>query len=243
MTHRSEIVVGRLPVLACLQAGKRRAETLYIYRGATDIHSILDNAGHTPVKRVERKALDQLSGGVVHQGVVLRAAPLQVLSLDDWLCAHVEPEQALVILDGIQDPQNFGGIARSAAACGAAGILFAKDRAAPITAAAMKAAAGGMEYIDLVQVTNLARALVRLKEGGFWLAALDAGATQPLWDANLKGRIAFIIGSEGEGIRHLVRQQADFALSIPIAGEIASLNASVSAGIILAEWLRQHRRD
>ncbi len=239
--HRSEIVVGRLPVLACLSAGKRRASVLYMARQVNDVNDILERARGLPVERVERQALDRIAGGVTHQGVALRAEPLPVLELDAWLDVNTSPGQAVVILDGLEDPQNFGAIARSAAACGVSGLLFTKDRSAPITTAAMKAAAGGMEYIDLIQTTNLSRALDQLKQARFWIAALEADAPRTIWDADLRGRMAFIIGGEGGGIRRLVRKRADFTLAIPLVGAITSLNASVSAGVVLAEWLRQRQ--
>ena len=158
---------------------------------------------------------------------------------------HGESRQVLVVLDGIEDPQKFGAIVRSAAACGASGVLFAKDRSSPVTTAAMKAAAGGMECVDLIQATNLVRSLEQIKEVGFWITALDADAETVLWDNDLTGRVAMIIGSEGAGIRRLVREHADFIVSIPLEGVISSLNASVRAGVALAEWMRQNhsRKD
>ena len=239
--HHSEIVVGRLPVLSCLKAKRRRPDCLYVYDRSRDLEEIIACAKDIAVRRTDRKQLDDLSFGVKHQGVVLRAAPLPIFSIEDWMHRHTEANQLLVVLDGIEDPQNFGAIVRSAAACGASGVLFAKDRSSPITTAAMKAAAGGMEYVDLVQATNIVRALEHAKGQRFWIAALDADAKKTLWEADFTGRIAMIIGSEGAGIRRLVREHADFAVSIPLAGAISSLNASVSAGIALAEWLRQNR--
>lgn len=240
-SHHTEIVAGRLPVLVCLQTGQRAAEHLYLCGKSKEFEDILASAGNVPVRYTDRKHLDTLSYGVKHQGVVLRAKPLPVFTVEDWVHRHQESHQMLVVLDGIEDPQNFGAIVRSAAACGASGVLFAKDRASPITTAAMKAAAGGMECVDLIQATNMVRALEHVKKNGFWSTALDAEAETPLWDHDFAGRVAMIIGSEGAGIRRLVREQADFAVSIPLEGVISSLNASVSAGIALAEWRRQHR--
>ena len=240
-SHHTEIVAGRLPVLSCLKAKRRRPECLYVYGDSKELSEILVCAKNVVVKQVDRKQLDDLSFGVKHQGVVLRAAPLPVFTVEDWMHRHKETSQALVILDGIEDPQNFGAIVRSAAACGASGVLFAKDRSSPITTAAMKAAAGGMEYVDLIQATNVVRALEQIKEQGFWIAALDADAKTTVWEADFTGRVAMIIGSEGAGIRRLVREHSDYVVSIPLVGAISSLNASVSAGIALAEWRRQIR--
>ncbi|MCK5861058.1 MAG: 23S rRNA (guanosine(2251)-2'-O)-methyltransferase RlmB [Candidatus Hydrogenedentes bacterium] len=240
--HYSEIIAGRLPVLSCLKAKRRRPDCLYVYGRSKEINEIVACAKNVTVQYTDRKHLDTLSFGVKNQGVVLRAAPLPVFTVEDWVHRHKnEKNQALVVLDGIEDPQNFGAIVRSAAACGASGVLFSKDRSSPITTAAMKAAAGGMEHVDLIQATNLVRALAHIKEQGFWITALDADAKMKLWEVGLTGRVALIIGSEGAGIRRLVCEHADFTVSIPLVGAVSSLNASVSAGIVLAEWIRQTR--
>lgn len=240
-SNHTEIIAGRLPVLVCLQVGCRVPEQLYLCGQSREFEAVLNCAGNVPVQYTDRKHLDTLAHGVKHQGVVLRARPLPVFTAEDWLHRHKESQQALVVLDGIEDPQNFGAIVRSAAACGASGVLFSKDRSSPVTTAAMKAAAGGMECVDLIQATNLVRALKQIKEAGFWITALDADAGKDIWGNDLTGRVALVIGSEGAGIRRLVREHADFIVSIPLEGVISSLNASVSAGVALAEWMRQNR--
>jgi len=241
--HHTEIIAGRLPALVCLQTGRRIPEQLYLCGQPREFEELLACAGKVPVQYTDHKHLDTLSFGVKHQGVVLRARPLPIFTVEDWMHRHPDSSQVLMVLDGIEDPQNFGAIVRSAAACGASGVLFGKDRSSPITTAAMKAATGGMECVDLVQTTNLVRALEYLKENGFWITALDADAEKTIWDADFTGRLAIIIGSEGSGIRRLVREHADFMVSIPLDGIVSSLNASVSAGIALAEWLRQNRKN
>lgn len=234
-----EVVVGRLPARACLDAGKRVVFEAFLHNNAIGLEEIVNALDATKITWVDKKELDKISQGARHQGVVLHVSPLQVLSLSAWLEKHQEPECVLLALDSITDPMNFGAIIRSAAAFGAGGVLFLKDRAAPVNASVVKAAAGGVEYVDLVQASNLARDIQQLKKEGFWVAALEATASKPLWEAPLKGRTAIIIGSEGEGIRRLVREQADFFVSIPMGGALSSLNASVSAGIALTEWARQ----
>ena len=238
---KNDIVVGRVPVLECLRAGKRPAHMLYVQSGARGLENVVAAAGKTPVKQVDRASLDRLARGVLHQGVVLEAGPLPVMDLRQFLDQGLSPEALLVILDGVEDPHNFGAIARSAAACGAGAVLFAKDRAAPLSPAMTKAATGAVEHIDLVEVTNLVRAMGQLQEAGCWLAALEANAAQDLWDADLTGRMGIIIGSEGKGVRRLVRERCDIALRIPLKGAITSLNASVAAGAVLTECLRQRR--
>jgi len=192
-----------------------------------------------PLEECGRRELDALVRGTVHQGVVLEADPLPVHRADRWLASHAQADAVIVALDGVEDPHNFGAIVRSAAAFGAQAVLFAKDRAAPLSPAAVKSAAGGMEYVDLIQATNLVRALDACRKADFWAAALDAAAPQALWEADLAGRLVLVVGAEGKGIRRLVREHCDLHLHIPLAGPIASLNASVSAAIALAECARQ----
>jgi len=234
-------VVGRIPVLECLRAGKRPARRLFVLRHARDLDDIRAVAEGLPIEECDRNQLDQLSGGVVHQGVVLEADPLPLRDAGPWAKGAFGDQAVVVVLDGVEDPHNFGAIVRSAAACGACAVVFGKDRSAPISAAAMKSAAGAMEYIDLVQATNLTRAIEDLKKAGFWIAGLDAAADKTIWEADLKGRIALVVGSEGKGIRRLVREHCDFHLRIPLEGPITSLNASVSAAIAIAECLRQRQ--
>jgi 23S rRNA (guanosine2251-2'-O)-methyltransferase len=207
---------------------------------ADDIREILDAASTSPCERRDRQQLDRLTEGVPHQGVVLEADPLATLSVDEWL--HRIRERTNVcalLLDGVEDPHNFGAVIRSAAAFGSAGVLFGKDRSAPLSMSAMKSAAGAAEYIDLVQITNIPRALAQLKDAGFWISGLDAEGDRSIWNADLRGRCVLVVGSEGRGIRRIVRESCDFLLNIPIEGPITSLNASVSAAVTLAEWKRQ----
>lgn len=212
---------------------------LFVLQGAQGMDAILAEATAVPIEWCSRAALDKIAGNVMHQGVVLEAGPLPFLELDAWLRGVSAPNAVAVVLDGIEDPQNFGAIIRSAAAFGAAGVIFAKDRAAPLSPAVLKAAAGAAEYVDLVRVVNVARALRSMQDAGFWAAAFDADAPRTLWDADLDGKVALVIGGEGRGIRRLVREQCDMLLQIPISGPISSLNASVSAAIALAECARR----
>jgi 23S rRNA (guanosine2251-2'-O)-methyltransferase len=234
-------VAGRIPVFECLRAGKRTARRLFVLRHAKDLDDIRSAAQAIPIEECDRNRLDQLSGGVVHQGVVLEADVLPLYDSGIWVKGAFPDQAVVVILDGVEDPHNFGAIVRSAAACGACAVVFGKDRSAPLSAAAMKSAAGAMEYIDLVQATNISRAIDDLKKVGFWIAGLDAGGEKTIWEADLKGRIALVVGSEGKGIRRLVREHCDFHLRIPLSGPITSLNASVSAAIAIAECLRQRQ--
>ncbi len=214
---------------------------LFLLRDAKGLEAISAAAGPIPVEECSRQELDNLAKGAIHQGVVLEADPLPRVPLDHWLAGSIPADAVVIILDGIEDPHNFGAIVRSASACAASAVVFGKDRSAPISSVAMKSAAGAMEYIDLIEVTNLVRAVEALKKSGFWIAGLDADAEQDLWDADLKGRIGLVVGSEGKGVRRLMTKHCDFHLRIPLSGPITSLNASVSAAIALAECVRQRR--
>lgn len=229
--------------MECLRAKKRKAHRLFMLREAKGLEAVRHAATRAgvPITESSRADLDRLLPDSVHQGVALQADPVPVLHAEVWARSPLPPDALVVALDGVEDPHNFGAIVRSAAACGAYAVLFGKDRAAPISPVSVKSAAGGMEYVDLVQATNLVRSLDTLKKAGCWIAALDAAASQNLWDADLTGRIVLVIGSEGKGIRRLVNQHCDLHLRIPLRGPITSLNASVSAAIALAECLRQRR--
>jgi len=236
-------IAGRIPVLECLRAKKRTARRLFVLASATGLDDIIEEAGGLPIEERSRKELDDLVEGAVHQGVVLEADPMPLMDEKEWLAQELPADAVAVVLDGVEDPHNFGAIVRSASALGASGVLFSKRHAAPLSVASFKSAAGAMEYIDLVEVTNIARALGTLKEEGFWVAGFDAGAPQTLWEADLGGKIALVIGSEGKGMRRLVRETCDFVVRIPLTGPITSLNASVSAAIALAECRRRRAKE
>ncbi len=232
-------IAGRIPVLESLRVRKRKPRRLYVLRDGQGLNEIVDAARDVPVRQVSRQHLDNLSGGVVHQGVVLEAEPLPIQRTETWVRKNFGPDAIVVVLDGVEDPHNFGAIVRSAAACGAAGVVYGRDRAAPVSSASMKSAAGAMEHIDLVEAANVARALGLLKEAGFWVAGFEVDAEKTLWEADLTGRIALVIGSEGKGIRRLVSESCDFHLRIPLPGPVTALNAGVSAAVALVECLRQ----
>ncbi len=238
---QSDLVFGRNSVLECLRAGRRRALALHLLAGGEDLDAIREAARGVTSIETSRAELDRLAKGGVHQGVVLEADPLPLYDLKTWLAKPLAKDAVVVILDGVTDPHNLGAIARSAAAMGAAALVLPEDRAAPLTPTAIKAASGAMEHIDIVRVTNLSRAIGQLKEHEFWIAALDPEGDKTLWEADLGGRIGIVIGSEGSGLRRLVRESCDFAVRIPLPGPIHSLNASVSAAIALAECLRRRQ--
>jgi 23S rRNA (guanosine2251-2'-O)-methyltransferase len=240
--RQGELVTGRIPVLECLRARRRPAKKLYLLATGKGLDELREAARSIPVVNATRDELDRISGEQMHQGAVLQAGPLPLVDLSVWLERDLGPQPFCAVLDEVEDPHNFGAIVRSAAALGAGAVIFGKDRAAPLSPAALKSAAGAMEHIPLIQVVNIARALDDLKKANFWCAALDAVADKDLWHADLKGRTAIVIGNEGDGLRRLVRETCDYTLRIPIAGPITSLNASVSAALALAECARQRAK-
>lgn len=242
------VVFGINPVLEQLRARPDGAEQLFVAEGmlpraqAAEILSRARDAG-VKVQKLPRERLHQLAGGGVHQGVVLEVKGFEYMELEDLMDAEREDAKGraplLVVLDGIQDPQNLGAILRSAHALGAHGVVIPKDRAVGVTGAVLKASAGAAAYTPVARVTNLSRALEALKEAGFWIAAADPEGDQALHQAKLDGALAVVVGAEGPGVRKGVLEHCDFRLRIPMSGEVASLNASVSAALLLYEVQRQ----
>ena len=188
--------------------------------------------------------LDRMAEGGIHQGVVAQvvpAAPLAEEDLED-VVASAGRDLLLLVLDGVQDPHNLGACLRTADAAGAQAVIAPRDRAAGLTAVARKVAAGAAESLPFVQVTNLARTLARLKELGVWLVGTDGEAEQELYQVDLTGPLAVVMGAEGAGMRRLTREACDFTVRLPMAGVVESLNVSVAAGIVLYEARRQRRR-
>ncbi|WNG38115.1 23S rRNA (guanosine(2251)-2'-O)-methyltransferase RlmB [Archangium violaceum] len=239
-------VYGVNPVLESLRAHAERVERLFITEGqlaakaAAEIFSRARDSG-IRVERVPRERLAVMADGGVHQGVVAELRGFEYAELPDLLeAAEASGRPPLfVVLDGIQDPHNFGAIIRSAHALGAHGVIIAKDRAVPVTGVVAKASAGAVEHCLIARVTNLSRTLEELKEAGVWIAAADPHSNEPMWSARLDGPLALVVGAEGAGVRQGVLEHCDFRLRIPMLGQVGSLNASVSAAILLYEAARQ----
>jgi 23S rRNA (guanosine2251-2'-O)-methyltransferase len=240
----AEVVLGRRPTLEALAAGVP-VHRLLVAKGVSPSGVLGDilrlaRASGTPVSFVERSALDRY--GDHHQGVVAVTAGSAYWDLADLLAA-VGERALLFFLDGVTDPHNFGAIARSAEAFGAAGLVIPARRSAGSTPAAMKASAGALLHLPVARVPNLSGAIAAAKAAGFWVVAAEPKAPKPLWAYRFDGRQAVIIGSEGKGVSPLVRRQADDGVSIPLVGRVASLNASVAAALVLYEWARQAAAD
>ena len=235
------VVFGIHAVEEALAAG-RPAERLLVARGrrGAAIEKLVQaaRAASVPVRFVSRAEVDRAAGQGTHQGVVLIAGAKRYVSLEEVIEAASSPG-LIVVLDGVQDPRNLGAVLRSAAAAGADGVIVPERRAAGITPAAEKAAAGAVEHIAVARVTNINRALDDLKDAGYWMAGFDSSAEKAYYEADLTGPVALVLGGEEKGLREQVRKRCDFLVSIPVAGGVESLNVSVAAGIALYEVRRQ----
>ena len=196
-----------------------------------------------PVRFEERAQLDRAAGTREHQGVVALLAARASTSLEQLLASGNSAAEPglLVLLDGVEDPQNLGAIIRTALAAGARGAIIPERRSAGLTEAASRASAGAVAHLPVARVTNLSRAMEQLKEAGYWLVGLDERSTRPNTDVDLAGPVGLVLGGEGKGLHELVRARCDFLVSIPTSGPVRSLNVSVAAGIALFEVVRQRR--
>jgi len=240
------IIYGRQPVVAALRQGKNPLEEILVAEGVggkffSEVRDLARAAG-VRLKQVPRPALDRLCRSANHQGVAARRAVFAYQDLEDLLeslPAHKDPP-LLVVADSITDPMNLGNLCRSALAAGAHGLIIPKDRAAAVTPAVMKAAAGALEFLPVCRVTNLAATLMRLKEADLWVMGAEGDAPQSLYDADLSVPLALVVGGEDTGIRPRVRQQCDALLAIPLASEaVTSLNAAAAGAVALFEIRRQ----
>jgi 23S rRNA (guanosine2251-2'-O)-methyltransferase len=232
------VLAGIHAVREALRAG-RPMERVSIARGAggARLQEIIDlcRQSGVPVRFEPREALDRLSRNAPHQGVVAVAAAQRAASLEDALARA----GLLVVLDGVEDPHNLGAIVRTAYAAGAAAVVAPERRAAPLSEAAAKAAAGALSLLPVVRVTNINRALEQMKQAGFWIYGVDERGPVPYYEAEYSDPAAVVFGGEGRGLHELTRKRCDFLLRIPMAGQIASLNVSVAAGVVLFDWRRR----
>ncbi len=196
------------------------------------------------LRKATRQELDALAPGARHQGAVARCKNPPVYTESDLssLLAALDEPPFLLVLDGVQDPHNLGACLRSAAAAGVHGVIVPRDRAAPITSTVRKVASGAAEALPLFQVTNLARTLREIKQQGVWLIGAAGDAEASLYEADLRGPLALVMGGEGDGLRRLTREVCDRLVHIPMAGTVESLNVSVATGVCLFEALRQRSR-
>lgn len=243
MQAKEEIIYGLNPVMEAMR-GTRQIFELFVAGSSADkrMEKLLKLAAErkVPVRQREKADLTRLCGIDHHQGVALKVEPFPYADLDDVLADLKGSNDGLIlVLDSVQDPHNLGALIRSAACAGAHAVVIPKDRAAGVTASAEKASAGAAGTIPVVQVTNISQALGELKKAGFWIFGADGSARRNLYQQDLTGPVALVIGGEGEGIRPLVRKGCDEVVSIPLQGGVNSLNASVAGGIFLFEVVRQ----
>lgn len=243
-TNINEYIEGRNAVIEALRAG-RAIDKIYIAKGEVDqtLGHIASKARAQGVVVVEtdRRKLDAMSRTHAHQGVVALCAVKDYCTVEDLLQLAAEKGEApfLVMCDEISDPHNLGAIIRTAECVGAHGVIIPKRRSAGLTAVVDKASAGAAEHLPIARVANLSAAIETLKKAGVWVYGAAAEGESPLWKTDLTGSVCIVIGSEGDGISRLVREHCDVLVSIPMKGEISSLNASAAAAVLLYEALRQ----
>lgn len=241
----SEYIVGRNPVMEYLQRGTQAVEKIWIAEGGTHsriqhIVTLAEKAG-VPIKRCSRRELDRLEPSVAHQGVIAFVSPARYDDLPSILAKIERSERnaLLIVLDNIQDPRNLGAVLRTADAVNADAVIIPKNRAVGITVAVHKASAGASTYMPIVKVTNVAQTIDTLKNRGVWVAGAAENASCLYTDADFKVPLCLVLGSEGKGLRRLVKQKCDYLVRLPMLGKIDSLNVSVAAGVLLYEVIRQ----
>lgn len=239
----SEQIEGRNAVLEAFRSGKC-VDKLFILDGCQDgpVRTIAREARKkdTIINYVSKERLDQLSETRAHQGVIAQVAAYEYSTVEDILAKAEEKGEPpfLILLDNVEDPHNLGAIIRTANLAGAHGVIIPKRRAVSLTSTVAKTSAGAINYTPVAKVTNLVRTMEELKEKGIWFVCADMGG-ESMYRMNLTGPIGLVIGNEGEGVSRLVKEACDFTASIPMKGDIDSLNASVAAGVLAYEIVRQ----
>ena len=243
---KENYIEGRNAVLEAYRSGKT-IDKLFVLDGCQDgpVKSITREARKhdSIINYVTKDRLDQISQTGKHQGVIAYAAAYEYAEVEDILQAAEEKGEApfIIILDGIEDPHNLGAIIRTANLAGAHGVIIPKNRAVGLTATVARTSAGALNYTPVAKVTNLGKIIEELKKEGMWFVCADMGGTT-MYDLDLKGSMGLVIGNEGSGVSRLVREKCDFVASIPMKGNIDSLNASVAAGVLAYEIVRQRMK-
>jgi len=241
----SDIIYGINPVTETLKTRASQIKKIILAKekDGRKLKTLIDLAQRekVPVEYKQRRFLDQTSGDKRHQGVLAIVSHRREVGLNEIIKSWQESGENLLtlILDGIQDPQNMGALVRTACACDVHGVITLKDRAVPITGAVFKASAGAAEHTSIARVNNIVVAIEYLKERGAWVVGTDANSKMSIYDIDGNLDLALVIGSEGKGIRPLVKKKCDFLVHIPLRGEISSLNASAAGAIALYEIVRQ----
>jgi 23S rRNA (guanosine2251-2'-O)-methyltransferase len=240
-----QVIYGINPLLEVLLSDPQMLEKVVVVdgRGGDGMKKILKLAAEQglPVEFGGRERVEKLAPRQVHQGVAAICRAHAYATVEEVIAHRHEKSKydLVVLLDSVTDPQNLGSIIRTAHCCGANGVIIPENRAASVTASVSKASAGAVQYLPTATVVNLVRTIEYLKERGFWIYGADAAARMDIQTPDYEGNIALVMGSEGRGIRPLIRKKCDFLISIPMRGQVASLNVSVAAGVIIFEILRK----
>lgn len=243
MRYEEFTIEGRNAVIEAFRAGKT-IDKLFVLDGCHDgpVNTIIREAKKhdTIINYVSKERLEGMSSTGKHQGVIAYAAAYEYAEVEDILKAAEEKGEApfIILLDNIEDPHNLGAIIRTANLAGAHGVIIPKRRAAGLTATVARTSAGALNYTPVAKVTNLSSTIEELKERGMWFVCADMGG-EVMYNLDLKGSIGLVVGNEGEGVSRLVKEKCDFIASIPMKGNIDSLNASVAAGVLAYEIVRQ----
>lgn len=237
--NEAEVLYGVNPVLERLRSDPTTVRRVLVSRRSGEVLGRVEAEARRAGVRMERlgsRELERLARGKVHQGVVAEVEPFPYLDLEDLLEGS---PPCVVLADGVTDPRNLGALARAAAAAGAGGLVLPRHRSAGMTPVAAKAAAGALARLPVARVTNLVRAIERLKEAGYRVVGLDAVAERSVFEASLEGPTALVLGSEGRGLRRLIRESCDERVTIPMAGGVDSLNVAVAGAVVLFERARR----
>jgi len=243
MRYQEFVIEGRNAVIEAYRAGKT-IDKLFVLEHCKEgsMNTVIREAKKhdTIINYVKKERLDQMSETGKHQGVIAYAAAYDYASVDDILEKAEQKGEApfIIILDDIEDPHNLGAIIRTANLAGAHGVIVPKHRAAGLTATVVKASAGAINYTPVAKVTNISKTIDELKDKGLWFVCADMGGTT-MYDLDLRGPIGLVIGNEGKGVSRLVKEKCDFVASVPMFGDIDSLNASVATGVLAYEIVRQ----
>ncbi len=241
---KTEILYGFNPVFEALKAGRREFSEIYIVNEKDSKRfermSGMVQERNIPLKMLNSPQLRKITGSDSHQGIGARVGEYPFAPFEDIL-DNINPgnNDFLLLLDNVVDPHNLGALARTALCVGVRAIIITKDRSASPTPAVSKASAGALEHVILCRVTNMVGAIKEIKDKGFWVVGMDAGADRPVFSCQLGEQLAIVIGGEGKGIRPLVKTNCDFLVSIPQKGSVSSLNASVAGAVVMYEAFRQ----
>lgn len=243
-----ELIFGFHAVKTTLKYDAARVQRVVVLKGREDerLNQLLEALGDdVRVERIPRQKLDEMAQGGVHQGIIAFCTPMESKSESFLykLLDKLDEAPFLLVLDGVTDPHNLGACLRTADAAGVHAVIAPKDKSAPLNSTVSKVACGAAEVIPYVQVTNLARTLQELQQRGIWITGTAGEAEQMVYQANLTGPMALVMGAEGKGMRRLTREGCDFLVKIPMAGEVSSLNVSVATGVCLFEAVRQRQSE